>query len=238
MTLAITRSNNREDAVSLIKLCIIQLMETIAKSPPRRPGRPAGARTSQRGRLLAAARTLIIGPDQAELTLQAAARLAGVTPALAHYYFGSREGLLNALILERVEPHIDDLLSAAQIRAGQPVAALTFLMQRTNSLLLAEPLLRRCLWLPAASALALRNRLRAALRHLLVRAQAAGALRSDLAPDYLTDSLLGLVLFPFLDEPDSSEGGSERIAALALQHVALLQDGIVRAQRPRHDSGA
>lgn len=213
-------------------------METAPRIAVRRPGRPAGARSSQRGRLLAAARNLVVESGQTEPTLQATARLANVTPALAHYYFGSREGLLRALIEERVQPHIDDLLSAAQIRAGQPVAALTFLMQRTNSLLLAEPLLRRCLWLPAAPALALRNQLRSALRHLLVRAQAAGALRADLAPDYLTDALLGLVLFPFLDESGVGAGSSDRIAALALQHVALLQDGIVRAQRPRQDSGS
>lgn len=213
-------------------------MNSASRPAVRRPGRPVGAHANQRGRLLTAARSLIVDAGQLEPTLQATATLAHVTPALAHYYFGSREGLLRTLIEERVQPHIDDLLSAAQIRAGQPVAALTFLMQRTNSLLLAEPLLRRCLWLPAAPAQALRNRLRTALRHLLVRAQAAGALRADLAPDYLTDALLGLVLFPFLDERGSGDGSSDRIAALALQHVALLQDGIVRAQRPRQDSGS
>ncbi len=39
---------------------------------------------------------------------------------LAHYYFGSREGLIEALLSERVAPRIDDLVASARVRAGQP----------------------------------------------------------------------------------------------------------------------
>lgn len=206
-------------------------------SPARSRGRPAGARATQRARLIAAAQELFSSRVAQEPNLKQVADKAGVTPALAHYYFGTREGLIEALLVERVAPRIDDLVASARVRIGQPQLALTFLMQRTCSLLANDPLLRRCLWLPQPAALKLRNQLRACLRELLVRAQSIQVVRTDLAPDYLTDSLLGLVLFPFLDE-DGADTSGERVTQLTLQHVALLRDGIVRTHKPRQESSA
>lgn len=209
-------------------------MET-QRATPRPRGRPPGGKAVQRRRLLTTAAELLLGPGAGGLTLQQVARAAGVTPALAHYYFGSRDGLWEALIAERVAPHVEDLLQAARVRAGQPVVALTFMTQRLTSLLATEPLLRHCLWLSCRPALELRNHLRATLSDLLSRAQRSGVLRADLPAEYLCESLLGLVLFPFLDAGPGDAGG-ERMAALTLQHVALLQDGIVRVQKPRQES--
>lgn len=206
--------------------------------PPRRPGRPPGNRGDQRRRLLNAAIERLSDPRQPEPSLQQLAQATGVTTALAHYYFGNQEGLLTTVIEERVAPRIADLVSAARVRAGQPVAALTFLMQRASSLMATDPLLRRCLWLRAPPALALREELRAVLADLLGRAQRARLLRADLAVDYLTESLLGLSLFPFFDDRGAADASGERVAQLTLQHVALLQDGIVRAQRPRQESSS
>ncbi len=203
---------------------------------PRGRGRPRSSRNLQRGRLLQAARELLIGPKGHDLALRQVALRAGVTPALAHYYFANRDGLLAALINERAAPAIDDLASAVQVRAAQPVGALTFLMQRLTSLVASDIFLGRCMLLPAAQPL--RDRLRALLRELLQHAQTAGQLRADLSPDYLGDALLGLCLFPFLDTSAAGSKPGERAVALTLQHVALLQDGIVRAQRPRQDAGS
>ncbi|HTQ37085.1 MAG TPA: hypothetical protein VMH77_08615 [Steroidobacteraceae bacterium] len=101
-------------------------------------------------------------------------------------------------------------------------------MQRTTWLLASDPLLRRALWLSPAQGL--RDALRTCLRELLVRAQEAGTLRVDLDPDYLAGTLLGLMLFPFLDgNPPALASGA---AQLMLQHIALLRDGIVRADSP------
>ncbi len=211
-------------------------MKSVASRAPGRRGRPPAARNLARNRLLQAAQELLVGPAGGELALRQAALGAGVTPALAHYYFGNRDGLLGALIEERASPRIDDLASAVQVRAAQPVAALTYLMQRLTSLAASDTFLCRCLLLPAAQPL--RDRLRALLRELLLRAQSQGQLRADLSPDYLGDALLGLCLFPFLDADAAQANPGERAAALTLQHVALLQDGIVRPQRPRQEAGS
>ncbi|MEO6080539.1 MAG: TetR/AcrR family transcriptional regulator [Steroidobacteraceae bacterium] len=211
-------------------------MNTDTPVNPRRPGRPRAGLNVQRRRLMQAARDLLMRPDGRDLALRQVALRAGVTPALAHYYFANRDGLLAALIEELAAPKIDDLLSAAQVRAAQPVAALTFLMQRLTSLAASDNFLCRCLLLPAAQPL--RDRLRALLRDLLQSAQTAGLLRTDLSLGYLCDALLGLCLFPFLDAGAAANNAGERAAELTLQHVALLQDGIVHAHRPRHDAGS
>jgi TetR/AcrR family transcriptional regulator len=203
----------------------------VLKARPR--GRPAGVRNVQRSRLLLVAHDLLSKQQPQELNLREVAHRAGVTPALAHYYFRNRDGLIDALLRERVAPHVDDLVAAARARAGQPQLALTFLMQRICSLLASDPQLRRCLWLPHAAALKLREQLRACLRELLVRGQNMHALRADLSPQYLADSLLGLVLFPFIDDDSAPDGSAERVAQLTLQHVALLRDGIVNAPRTK-----
>jgi AcrR family transcriptional regulator len=185
---------------------------------------------------VAAAHELFGATPPRDPTLRDIAQKAGVTPALAHYYFGNHDGLVAALIEERAAPRIEDLVAAARARAGQPQLALTFLMQRTCALLAADPLVRRCLWMPQPAALRLRDQMRTCLRELLVRAQNMEALRADLAPEYLADCLLGLVLFPFLDVPADADPGGERAAQLTLQHVALLRDGIVRTHKPRQAS--
>lgn len=205
---------------------------------PRPRGRPAGGRSGLRSRLLQAARWQLEHGDAAGLTLQQVARTAGASPSLAHYYFGSRDGLVAALLAERGAPRIEDLLSAARVRAAQPVAALTFLMQRLTALLASDAVLNRTLLLEVPVARQLRDRLRAVLRELLEAARQQGQLRADLPLDYLVDALLGLTLMPFLDPPTDEVAPGERAAALTLAHVALLQDGIVRAQRPRQDSGS
>jgi AcrR family transcriptional regulator len=152
---------------------------------------------------------------------------------LAHYYFGNHDGLVGAVIEERVAPRIEDAVAAARARAGQPQLALTFLIQRICALLATEPVVRRCLWLPQPAALRMRDHIRICLRELLARAQNMEALRADLPPEYLADSLLGLVLFPFLDADPAADSSGERAAQLTLQHVALLRDGIMRIHKPR-----
>ena len=187
-------------------------------------GRPKGVPALQRTHLLQAAEQLLShSPD--DFSLRRVALQAGVTPPLAHYYFRNRDGLLRALVNERAAPRIQALLIAAQERASQPVPAVTRLMQRLTLLCASDQFVRCCLLLPAGQPL--RADLRATLELLLQAAQATGQLRADLPALYLAETLLGICLFPFLDRGDDDLG--ERAAALVLQHVALLQDGL----RPR-----
>jgi AcrR family transcriptional regulator len=195
---------------------------------PRRRGRPKGSGTEQRSHLLEAARELIGRGPGGDPSLAQVARYAGVTPALAHYYFGDRDGLVGALFAEVLGPMVEEVLQGARARAQQPQQAITALLQRLCTLQASEPLFRRCMWTSLPAARELRARLRAGLRHLILHAQDMRALRGDLPADYLAETLLGLALFHFLDDLPASAEGNDAIAALMLQHIALLRDGIVR----------
>ena len=202
----------------------------MASNPERtsRPrGRPPGHRPAQRSRLLDAASRLLASRAPQDLTLRHVAQSAGVTPALAHYYFGDRDGLVETLLSERVAPALTELATAALARAEHPLQALTFLMQKTSALLASDPLARQCMWLPLPAATKLRGQLRNALHQLLVDAQERRVLRTDLAPEYLATSLLALALFPFLDTPAGAALPARQVSQLTLQHVALLRDGIL-----------
>src|SRR6185312_30471 len=99
------------------------VMSRTPARPKRSPGRPAKARGDQRERLLDVALTLFSRNGVGQTPLSAIARRARVTPALMHYYFGSREQLLDALMDERVAPLV--LKVAVQLaEAGDDPGAL------------------------------------------------------------------------------------------------------------------
>jgi AcrR family transcriptional regulator len=85
----------------------------------RSRGRPKGSPDVQRAQLLQVAELLL--PDSPhDLSLRQVALRAEVTPPLAHYYFGNREGLHRALVIERAAPRIEALLTAALERVAHP----------------------------------------------------------------------------------------------------------------------
>lgn len=57
-----------------------------------------------RDRILVAATRLYAAPEAGSPALRAIARTGGVNSALIHYHFGSRDGLLEAVLLRALEP--------------------------------------------------------------------------------------------------------------------------------------
>lgn len=79
-------------------------------APTRRPGRPARAagpdNAAMRAQLLDIATGLFAAQGVAATTIAQIAQRATVTPAMLHYYFKSRDQLIDAVVLERVVPVI------------------------------------------------------------------------------------------------------------------------------------
>ncbi|KUE78162.1 TetR/AcrR family transcriptional regulator [Aeromonas schubertii] len=69
----------------------------------RRPGRPVG-RSDIRDKLLSAARECFRMNPYSKVTTREIAELAGSNLAMIHYYFGSKEGLYQAVLGELTEP--------------------------------------------------------------------------------------------------------------------------------------
>ena len=100
-------------------------------SEPRRPGRPRGGKrlTASREQLLDLALDLFSRQGIARTSLNAIAKEAGVTPAMLHYYFNSREQLLDAMIEERFLPLRNRIGAIFAENPDSPVTALTQMVE-------------------------------------------------------------------------------------------------------------
>ena len=97
---------------------------------PRKPGRPRGSKPNaeNRERLIDIALRLFSQQGIARTSLNAIAREAGVTPAMLHYYFNSREQLLDVMIEERFLPLREQITGVFGEYPDDPVMALCVML--------------------------------------------------------------------------------------------------------------
>lgn len=195
---------------------------------PRRPGRPRADDVNQRERLLDAALACFAAGGIAATSLRGIATRAGVTPALVNYYFGSKEQLVDAFVVERVVPAVGALRESLLAAGTEPRTLVTTFVQGIHEVVARHP------WWPALWVRevltddgALRD-----LMHKLIGPQVAqllagslgaarerGELSADLDPRLLVVSLIGLTLFPLAAEPV----WRRTLGATDIDHTALLK---------------
>ena len=206
----------------------------------RRPGRPPGALrgSEQRDRLLEAALVLFARQGIVDTTLGEIAREAGFTPAMMHYYFKTRDQLLDVLIDERFGPLRASLGVPFHDHADDPVTAITELAQRMVQAAVERP------WFPSlrvreviSDSGLLRQRMHERFGDAnqkislaaIERWQKEGRLNPALEPSLLFVTLLGLTLLPLAtsklwrSDPRRRQIGGEEIARHA---IAVLVQGI------------
>lgn len=206
----------------------------------RRPGRPTGSARGpeQRTRLLDTALALFARQGILDTTLGAIAREAGVTPAMVHYYFKTRDQLLDVLIDERFLPLRASIGGAFEAYPDDPVAAITQLAQRLVDVAAEHP------WFPSlwvreviSEGGLLKQRMherfgdtrQKASIACIAKWQKAGRLNADLEPSLVFVSLLGLTILPLAtskmwrNDPARREIGAAEIARHA---IALLVQGV------------
>ena len=203
----------------------------------RKPGRPRGSKPSgdNREHLLDIALRLFSQQGMGRTSLNAIAREAGVTPAMLHYYFNSREQLLDVVIEERFLPLRSQIMAIFATHRDDPVTALTE-MVRMLAVLAARYEWFAPLWMQEAigEMPALRQHLAARFgdeRYQQTLAsvkgwQREGKINPHLTPELLFTSLLSLVLVPF-----SRMRNDERLAGLTTDMIihnalALMHQGI------------
>jgi len=205
---------------------------------PRRPGRPAGAAPGQRDRLIEAALALYGQVGIAGASLRDIAARADVTPAMVHYYFGSKSELRDAIIEERLMPLIAVLRDALEAAGPDPRELITTFVGGMYAAVARFP------WLPSLWVRevvcengALRDvlvtriapQLPLLLAARLAEAQQQGALSRDLDSRLLIVSLMGLTLLPFAAAPiwrrifDAGDIDADKLLSHTL---ALLDHGI------------
>ena len=179
------------------------------KTEPRRPGRPRADEANQRERLLDAAVDCFAGDGVAATSLRTIALKAGVTPALVHYYFGSKEQLVDAFIAERMTPVAATLRESLLAAGPDPRALMAAFVRGMHDLVARFP------WWPALWVREVLNE-NGALRDVLLKqvapqvaqlvagaladAQKRGELAADLDPRLTVVSLMGLTMMPLAAE--------------------------------------
>lgn len=177
-------------------------------SEPRRPGRPRGGKrvTASREQLLDIALNLFSRQGIANTSLNAIAKEAGVTPAMLHYYFNSREQLLDAMIEERFLPLRERIGTIFADNRDSPVNALTE-MVKVLAELAEQHHWFAPLWMQEVigEMPILRQHMHARFGedkyHRMLttvkRWQEEGKLNPALSPELLFTTLISLVLVPF-----------------------------------------
>ena len=176
-------------------------------------GRPPASREQAvRQQLLAAARQLFAQQGFAAVSTRTVAEVAGVNPAMIHYYFGSKQGLYESMLTDTLAPLVERL--GVILAAGDDPAAIRNFLSLYMHTLGANP------WMPQ---LILREviqeggRLRGwfiqqlaskgggRLTQLIEREQAAGRIRADADPTLTALSLVSMAVFPFVAMPVTRE---------------------------------
>ena len=191
-----------------------------------------------RKRLVDAARDLFAVQGFAATSLRQISLRAGVTPALAHYYFKDKAGLRVVLMRERVAPLTGAIEAALEEHEADAVAALASFVQQFTRMASRHPwlppLLLRELVYDADPMTQVMRPLLQKLQALVAAGQGSHAIRSDLHMQSIVQSVLSLCAFPFLvgDALRKELGTSADASAatsMTLHHLAVLQDGL----RPR-----
>lgn len=201
------------------------------------PGRPANREPhGVRAALLAAARELLARRSLDTVSLRAIAAHAGVNPAMVHYYFGDRQGLITALLDESIA----ELIAAAE--GAGTIGSLDALLEHWTRTVAANP------WLPNLMVREVlyghgelretlldrfAGRIGATLLALMEREQTRGRLRTGVDARLAVLSMMALAVYPFLAQPVAERVlGLRYDAALVERLIAhnrrLLHEGIVR----------
>lgn len=173
-----------------------------AAANPR--GRPGGANPPDvRGAILDAAETLFARQGYAATPVREIAAACDVTPAMVHYYFGSKHALLQQVLERTLEP-LAGAIVAMRATGQAPLGEMVGLLMRTFTEHPSLPaLIAREVLLPGGVMQQhflhyLAPRLGGAVPALLRQEQVAGRVRADLDPQLGTLTLLSLCAFPFI----------------------------------------
>lgn len=186
-------------------------MNTPARKQPGRP--PSTSDQTVRQQLLAAARGLFAQQGYDGVSIRQVAETAAVNPAMIHYYFGSKQGLYEAMLTDTFTPLIERLSAVLGASADDAGALRNFFSLYMHTLG-ANP------WMPPLilrEVVAEGGRLRGwfiqqfaargggLLTRLIEREQAAGRIRTDADPSLTALSMVSLAVFPFVAMPVTRE---------------------------------
>ena len=181
------------------------MKETGQSSVTKRPrGRPPGQDSALlRERILNTAEVMFARQGFAATSVREIAEEVGVTPAMVHYYFGSKIDLLRQVLAQTFEPLAGAIaqMKAAGRAPAADISKLLFDTVRDHPNL--PVLMIREVMLPGGTMqeeflATMAPRLGGALPAMMAVEQQQGRLASDLDPNVVALLLLALSVFPFI----------------------------------------
>ncbi len=178
--------------------------ESHRHAPKGRP--PASRSADRREKILLCAVRLFAEQGEPATTIVQIAEAADVTPAMIHYYFKGRAGLLDAVAAEWILPIVKGVWEAADADLGNPAGAVCALAERMLDAAQRHPELPR-LWAMEflAGSGALRDRIVPAmlpvelhrrLVNAVASAQQDGRMNPGIDPVLLVPTVVAMVLCP------------------------------------------
>ncbi|MEO8001198.1 MAG: TetR/AcrR family transcriptional regulator [Arenimonas sp.] len=176
----------------------------------RKPGRPQATVTSVRDGLLDSALRLFAIEGISQCNMRKIAIDAHTTPAMIHYHFGDKEGLVNAVLDERVRK-VTSVMHEVMTQKDLPAKDMLFEFMQSFIRITAVHN-----WVPKLILREVYNQhgslrdtfmenfaknLSQLLLGLVKRAQEEGSLRKDLDPSAMTYAFLSLAIYPVLSSP-------------------------------------
>lgn len=201
------------------------LVKLAAMSVSERPLRADAERN--RLLLLAAARELF-AQRGLQVTLDDVAHRAGLGVGTAYRRFGTREGLIDALFEQRVGDIVG--LAKESLEAADPWEGLVTFFERSLALQASDRGLKELLLGTVAGrerVAQVREQMRPLVTALVGRAQEAGRLRPDFAPQDVP--LMQIMFGAIVDAAQSVE------PALYRRYLAIMLDGMRAEDGPQRD---
>lgn len=216
------------------------MKKPVAKKPPTsatRRGRPiADANQDHKQRIMDSAELAFANAGFDSVTLKDIAAPVGITPAMIHYYFGSKQELLESVVTQALAP----VSFAIQQLREQPGADIAVFVQQLFATMHRHPnlplLMFRQVLLPGSPMqeyflTQLSPRLGGALPDLIRNGQTTGHISQELNPAIAALMVLSLCVFPLVSKPLSQPALGVRfdqpgMAELQQHVIRFIQRGL------------
>ncbi|ASP38698.1 hypothetical protein CHH28_08395 [Bacterioplanes sanyensis] len=157
--------------------------------------------------LLDAARELLQQQSYKSITIRQLAQQAGTQTAMISYYFGSKQGLFEQLMVRTTEQRQRKLMALAQELQMRPEGPIELMVNRILDIVLSEPWLFRYFQSemfsdqPNTELSELPQKIRAGIVALFRLLQQQGVLRAEFDCEKVAATFMSLLAFPLLSQP-------------------------------------
>ena len=205
-------------------------MET-NKTKRRGAGRPKDDTEDRRERLIEAAGPIFSAQGYGATRIPDLAKAAGVTPAMVHYYFGGKDGLIKAVFDSAFMPLLDRLEEPSTLEEWVQTFHEHLIKHRWMPHLIIREVVMDGGFLRGYFAERYAQRIMAKWLAIFTGEKTAGRMRKDADDMRHTVLMMGMIVYPFIVAPLSdmlteSPFGDEQIRAFREDAVRLFYSGV------------